>query len=127
MGYWIAIFWRRPLARGMKRDPKPSTLPSVVPAWARESLTTLHPPREEPCPASSPVEFRISGTTFLRVHEAAAVLQVSTKTVRRLIARGDLKAVRIGRSVRIHSSELEHLIAGSEASAGPSGDGGGYV
>ena len=65
--------------------------------------------------------------TFLTVAEAAALLRVSEKTVRRLITHGDLKAVRIGRSVRIHFTELENLIAGGGARASGSGDGGGYV
>ena len=64
---------------------------------------------------------------FMTVAEAAAMLRVSEKTTRRLIARGDLKAVRIGRSVRIHFSELENLIAGGGARASGSGGGGGNV
>lgn len=50
--------------------------------------------------------------------DAAAALRVSPKTVRRLVARGDLKAVRLGRLVRIHSSEIERLISGGGAHGG---------
>ena len=38
---------------------------------------------------------------LLSVDEAAEALRVSTKTVRRLIARGELSAVRVGRQLRI--------------------------
>jgi excisionase family DNA binding protein len=40
------------------------------------------------------------------VADAAAHLRVSTKTVRRLLARGELGASRIGRQLRISRSEL---------------------
>jgi excisionase family DNA binding protein len=48
---------------------------------------------------------------------------VSSKTVRRLIVRGDLKVIRIGRSVRIHSSEIERLIARGGSHEGGFGGG----
>ncbi len=43
---------------------------------------------------------------LLSVADAAAHLQVSTKTVRRLLARGELGASRVGRQLRISRSEL---------------------
>jgi excisionase family DNA binding protein len=43
---------------------------------------------------------------LLSVTDAAAHLQVSTKTVRRLLARGELGASRVGRQLRISRSEL---------------------
>ena len=49
---------------------------------------------------------------LLSVAEVAAYLNVSTKTVRRLIGRGELRSVRIGRSIRIPEEEIECLIAG---------------
>lgn len=43
--------------------------------------------------------------------EAAEMLAVSTKTVRRYIAAGDLDAVRLGRrTIRIKADSLDHLI-----------------
>ena len=48
---------------------------------------------------------------FLTVAEAAVMLKVSEKTVRRLIASMDLNAIRIGRLVRIPFSEIDRLIA----------------
>lgn len=43
---------------------------------------------------------------FLIISEAASVLRVSCRTVRRLINTGQLPCVRIGRSVRIRTSDL---------------------
>ena len=82
-----------------------------VPAWAQErhcgplrSVRTLSA-NVSPPDCVSPIP------PLLRVAEAASFLQVSSKTIRRLVARGDLKAVRIGRLVRIHSSEIDRMIA----------------
>jgi excisionase family DNA binding protein len=47
---------------------------------------------------------------FLSIVEVADILGVSTKTVRRLIARGELGFVRIGRSVRVPASALQELL-----------------
>lgn len=47
---------------------------------------------------------------LLTVHEAAEQLTVSVKTVRRMIDKGELDAVRIGRSVRIEQSELDSIL-----------------
>ena len=107
----------------MKRDRKPPNLISVVPDWALESQATLQHSRVASRPAGSRAKFGSSSPTFFRVNEAAAVLQVSSKTIRRLIARGDLKAIRIGRSVRIHSSEIESLIARGGSCEGDFGGG----
>jgi excisionase family DNA binding protein len=42
--------------------------------------------------------------------EAAAILSVCTRTLFTLTARGDLPAVRIGRSVRYHLDDLREFI-----------------
>ena len=75
---------------------------------------------------NDPVEDRVSSRTshgksgpvgypverLLTVVEAAEVFAVSTKTLRRLINRGDLPTVRIGRSVRITQEALIAFIEG---------------
>jgi excisionase family DNA binding protein len=54
--------------------------------------------------------------TLLTVSESAETLRVCTKTVKRLIARGELRVVRLGSSVRIAPAALRELIArGGEA------------
>jgi len=45
------------------------------------------------------------------IAEVAALLGVSTRTVRRLIAGGDLLAHRIGRSLRISEADLSAFLA----------------
>lgn len=44
------------------------------------------------------------------IAEAAETLQLHPNTIRNLITRGDLKADRIGRSIRITSKNLEALL-----------------
>jgi excisionase family DNA binding protein len=48
---------------------------------------------------------------LLTVADAARILNVSERTVRRLIASGSLCAVWIGRSVRLRPRDIERLIA----------------
>jgi excisionase family DNA binding protein len=47
----------------------------------------------------------------LSVPHVAAALSVSVPTVRRLIGRGELAAVRIGGQLRVTPGELERLVA----------------
>ncbi len=44
---------------------------------------------------------------YVSLNEAAAFLAVSRDTARRMIRRGDLAAVRIGRSIRVEINSLE--------------------
>jgi len=53
----------------------------------------------------------IAATDLLTVNEAAKRLQLSTKTVRRLINRKELPHHRIGRAVRISHDDLMRFIA----------------
>jgi excisionase family DNA binding protein len=48
---------------------------------------------------------------LLTVGETAAILNVSMRTVRRLIASGSISAISIGRSVRLRSGDIKRLIA----------------
>ena len=47
---------------------------------------------------------------LLSVCECAAQLGVSTRTVRRLVSKGTLLSVRLGRSIRIPITSVEALI-----------------
>jgi excisionase family DNA binding protein len=65
--------------------------------------------------ALTPGEPMASTATFPRrlvsLTEAAEILAVSPKTVRRYIAAGDLEAVRLGRrTIRIKTESLDRLI-----------------
>ena len=88
-----------------------------IPAWA------LHPSSETSAPNAVPEDRTIapdrdSGTSrsprvppLLSVEDVADRLNVSTKTIRRLITRGQLRGTRIGRMIRIQEAEIEYLIA----------------
>ena len=47
---------------------------------------------------------------LLTVGEAARQLSLSERTVRRMIAGGDLPAVRLGRAVRIRQEDVFYLV-----------------
>ena len=111
----------------MNSIPKSLSLIAAIPLWAQEpQIASLRQTRSSP-PTGTPSDSGSSPKALLRVDEAAAMLKVSSKTVRRLLARGDLKAVRVGRLVRIHSSEIDRLFAGGCPSGGDFGDEGGHV
>jgi len=50
---------------------------------------------------------------LLKVCEAASVLRCSEPTVRNLISGGEIKAVRVGRLVRIDIAELKRFVNGT--------------
>jgi excisionase family DNA binding protein len=81
-----------------------------VPEWmeqnktARSDEAAIAPTARPDLPGSA------GGPRLLKVGDAAKILNVSEKTVRRLIERGELKPMRIGRSIRLHSEELEVFI-----------------
>jgi excisionase family DNA binding protein len=91
--------------------------PGNIPAWA------LRPSSEasagKAVRADRPIApDRDSGTSrssraapLLLVEDAAERLYVSTKTIRRLIARGQLRGTRIGRAICIQEAAVEYLIA----------------
>ena len=47
---------------------------------------------------------------LLRVKEVAALFRVSTMTIFRLVDSGELKAIRVGNSIRIPRAEVERFI-----------------
>lgn len=48
---------------------------------------------------------------LLTVEQTAARLNVCTKTVRRLITAGTLRALRVGRSIRVSEDDLQVYLA----------------
>jgi excisionase family DNA binding protein len=60
---------------------------------------------------------------FFTVAEVAALLKLNQQTVRNMVDRGELRAVRVGqRRVRIRRSELDRFLAGADASPSESAD-----
>ena len=84
------------------------------PAWALQQYSEPRPPEEFTSPVAGQ---RRSSSLLLRplmtVGEAATILHVSARTIRRLIGRGEIPAVRMGRSVRIRLEDIENIILGN--------------
>jgi excisionase family DNA binding protein len=57
------------------------------------------------------MEINNSQPRAMTVREVASHLNVCRQTVAAMIQRGDLRAIRLGRSVRIPTSELDRLLA----------------
>ncbi len=56
--------------------------------------------------------------TFLTVAEVAGILKLNQQTVRNWIDQGSLPALRVGRRVRIRSSDLERVLEQGSTTAG---------
>lgn len=52
------------------------------------------------------------------VNEAAEALKVTPKTVRRMVARGELRAYRVARCIRIKPGDLEKVLKPVKVYAG---------
>ena len=57
-------------------------------------------------------------TQFLTVAEVAALMRVSKMTVYRLVHNGEMPAVRVGRSFRVHAKAVHDLLESSYFDAG---------
>jgi excisionase family DNA binding protein len=94
------------------KSDRPYPLVGDVPAWARDA--SYGRVVDGGAVASSSLlafdQKALSSPNLLTIANVAASLQVSTKTVRRLIDRCELDAIRIGRSIRIQPEALKLLI-----------------
>ena len=61
---------------------------------------------------------RSAGTQFLTVAEVATLMRVSKMTVYRLVHSGELPAVRVGRSFRVHAKAVHDYLETSYFDAG---------
>ena len=91
----------------MTRTAKADTTP--LPAWATAE-SAIDRARTSFAPA-------VGDHAFLTVAEAASLLRVSEKTIRRQIAGGRLPACRVGRSVRLSTKAVEMLIYSGDEGA----------
>ncbi|MFV0494492.1 helix-turn-helix domain-containing protein [Mycobacterium sp.] len=57
-------------------------------------------------------------TQFLTVAEVAALMRVSKMTVYRMLHNGELPAVRVGRSFRVHAKAVHEMLETSYFDAG---------
>jgi excisionase family DNA binding protein len=76
------------------------------PAWPARLQEPTPPARGEPAPA---------GRLLLRVAEAAEVLAISRSSLYQLMSSGEVRTVRLGRTVRIPRRELERLASGTDS------------
>jgi excisionase family DNA binding protein len=67
---------------------------------------------------TSPVDGQQPRTQFLTVAEVAALMRVSKMTVYRLVHNGELPAVRVGRSFRVHAKAVHDMLESSYFDAG---------
>ena len=86
-----------------------------VPAWALQENSD--PKLQEEISSSGSVAGQFEATSppllpLMTIGEAATILRVARRTIRRMIKRGELHAVRIGRSVRIRRQDIERIILG---------------
>ena len=56
--------------------------------------------------------------TFLTIAEVADIMRVSKMTVYRLVHAGELPAVRVGRSFRVHETAVDAYLKDSHYEAG---------
>lgn len=107
-----------------KNDPAAEPLfDDRIPAWARSETKAADraivrwarctaPRPRLPREAAQEMIARRHVVPLLTAPQVAELLNISPRTVRRLIARGELAVVRIGRSVRIRAAALELLMLG---------------
>ena len=88
------------------RPNVPTGVPNTgIPGWASRCLERCQP-------LTLPIAVAPAGIvggsgSWFTVRQVAEILQLSERTVRRLIAKGDLPAARIGRSIRLQMPAAE--------------------
>jgi excisionase family DNA binding protein len=107
-----------PAADGRPDRPRPTTAPGVQEQQWTPTLDPGDPPQAQPptCP-TAPLDLTGSCTSalatlpeVLTAREAAAILRIGRNQLYQAVARGELDAVRIGRSIRIPKQALLALL-----------------
>ena len=77
-------------------------------------MAPANTPGDRPsAPGAGPSNSAGSGTQFLTVAEVASLMRVSKMTVYRLVHNGELPAVRVGRSFRVHAKAVHDYLENS--------------
>ena len=108
-----------PAADGRADRPRPATAPR---AQEQQWRPTPDPGDHPPTSPSVPLDLAGSSTSalatlpeVLTAREAAAILRVGRNQLYQAVGRGELGAVRIGRSIRIPKQALLDLLASASA------------
>ena len=99
---------------GQAPDIKESSpfVQGAIPAWAYANTKASsadqqsHSQAEAHTSTPYPSALYQTYSSLITIAEAASILSVSTKTIRRLIKQGEITIIRIGRSIRIHKQDL---------------------
>lgn len=114
---------------GRADRPPPATAPRVQEQpWTPTLDPSDRPQAEPPSPSTAPLD--LTGASIsalatlpevLTAREAAAILRIGRNQLYQAVARGELDAIRIGRSIRIPKQTLLDLLAAGSPLT-PSGD-----
>ena len=107
-----------PAADGRADRPPPAAAPGVrEQQWPPTLDPGDHPYAQEPTSPTAPLDLTDSSTSalatmpeVLTVSEAAAILRIGRNQLYQAVGRGELGAVRIGRSIRIPKQALLALL-----------------
>jgi excisionase family DNA binding protein len=103
-----------PAADGRADRPRPATAPRAQEQqWRPTPDPGDHPPTSPSVPldlAGSPTSALATLPEVLTAREAAAILRIGRNQLYQAVARGELGAVRIGRSIRIPKQALLDLL-----------------
>ena len=102
-----------PAATGRKAPRWPPTHPTGHPQSDTPTSHLVEPGRLEPGALLAQLP------EVLKVREAAAILRVGRNQLYQAIARGEVPAVRIGRTIRIPTAALDDLLATRSDPAAP--------
>jgi excisionase family DNA binding protein len=107
-----------PADRGTDRPPPATAPPAQEQHWPSTPDRGERPSSAPPSSPTAPLDQAGSSTTalsslpeVLTAREAAAILRVGRNQLYQAVARGELGAVRIGRSIRIPKQALLDLLA----------------
>jgi excisionase family DNA binding protein len=109
---------------GRADRPPPAAAPLVQEhPWAPTPDHGDHPHAQPPTSATAPLDLAVGSSStstlatlpeVLTAREAAAILRVGRNQLYQAVARGELGAVRIGRSIRIPKQALLDLLASAD-------------
>lgn len=84
---------------------------ATIPSWALQQSSNPKSQERFASPvASQPYSNSSAFVPLMTISETAEIFHVTPRTIRRMIRRGELHAVRIGRSIRLRAEEISRLV-----------------